>query len=334
MKAITAVQKRLGGFAIDAVELDYSSARYKSTGSYAPPGWLEDLRQYSAIMFGAVGDPDVPDHISLWELILPMRQKFQQFVNVRPCTIYEGMQAPTLKAQSGEDLDWVILRENTEGEYAGQGGRTHVGTPMEVATEVAIFTRMGIERFMRFAFATAAKRPKKLLTIVTKSNAQRYGLTLWDEVAEIVSADYPEVKWDKMLVDAMTVRMIAKPRTLDTIVTTNLQGDILSDLAAGLCGSIGIAPSSSLDPTRTCPSLFEPVHGAAFDIMGKNLANPVAAMLSAVEMLKWLGEQEAAFTLERAVRKSLKEGQTTGDLGGKLSTSEVAEQICSYIEQE
>jgi tartrate dehydrogenase/decarboxylase/D-malate dehydrogenase len=201
MKAITAVQKRLGGFAIDAVELDYSSksreevqrsedglgkatmsmltsgtfllgARYKSSGSYAPPKWLEDLRQYSAILFGAVGDPDVPDHISLWELILPMRQKFQQFVNVRPCTIYAGMQAPTLKAQSGEDLDWVILRENTEGEYAGQGGRTHVGTPMEVATEVAIFTRMGIERFMRFAFATAAKRPKKLLTVVTKSNAQ------------------------------------------------------------------------------------------------------------------------------------------------------------------
>lgn len=150
----------------------FLGARYKWTGSYAPPDWLEDLRQYSAILFGAVGDPDVPDHISLWELILPMRQKFQQFVNVRPCTIYDGMQAPTLRAQSGEDLDWVILRENTEGEYAGQGGRTHVGTPMEVATEVAIFTRMGIERFMRFAFATAASRPKKLLTVVTKSNAQ------------------------------------------------------------------------------------------------------------------------------------------------------------------
>ena len=194
----------------------------------------------------------MPDHISLWNLILPIRQTYQQYANVRPTRIFPGVKSPLAGVKSG-DLDWVIIRENTEGEYAGQGGRTHRGHPHETATEVAIFTRVGIERIMRFAFETARSRPRKLLTVVTKSNAQRYGMVLWDEVASEVSAEFPDVTWDKILVDAMTCRMVAKPKSLDTIVTSNLHGDILSDLAAGLAGSIGIAASSNIDPTQKCP---------------------------------------------------------------------------------
>ncbi|WWD00429.1 tartrate dehydrogenase [Kwoniella sp. B9012] len=331
LEVLRAVQKKLGGFELKFDELDYGSARYKAQGSYTPEGWLEHLRESDAIFFGAVGDPDVPDHISLWDLILPMRQKFQQYVNVRPSAILPGIPPRITNAQPG-DLDWVIIRENTEGEYAGQGGRTHAGTEWETATEVAVFTRKGVERVMRFAFETAQKRPRKLLTVVSKSNAQRYGLVLWDEVAEIVSRDFPDVKWDKMLVDAMTVRMVTKPKSLDTIVTTNLHGDILSDLAAGVSGSIGIAHSSSLDPTRKSPSLFEPVHGAAFDIMGKNLANPIAAIMSAAEMLRWLGEEKAAEIIEKACKTSIEKGQTTGDLGGKLKTDEVTDVVIKLIE--
>ncbi|WVQ81876.1 tartrate dehydrogenase [Cryptococcus sp. DSM 104549] len=331
LDVLRAVQKRVGGFELTFEELDYGSARYKAKGSYTPEGWLDHLRQFDAIFFGAVGDPDVPDHISLWELILPMRQVFQQYVNIRPSSILPGIPARVVGAKPG-DLDWVIIRENTEGEYAGQGGRTHVGTDWETATELAVFTRKGVERVMRFAFETAQKRPRKSLTVVSKSNAQRYGLLLWDEVAAIVAKDFLDVKWDKMLVDAMTVRMVSKPQSLDTIVTTNLHGDILSDLAAGLSGSIGIAHSASLDPTRTSPSLFEPVHGAAFDIMGKDLANPIAAIMSAAEMLRWLGEEEAADLVERACKRSIAEGKTTGDLGGKLKTREVTEVVVKLIE--
>ncbi|AFR97188.2 tartrate dehydrogenase [Cryptococcus neoformans C23] len=330
LKVLRTVQKKVGGFELSFDELDYGSARYKAQGSYTPKGWLDHLRKSDAIFFGAVGDPDVPDHISLWELILPMRQTFQQYVNIRPSSILPGIPSRIVGTKPG-DLDWIIVRENTEGEYAGQGGRTHVGTEWEVATELAVFTRKGVERVMRFAFETAQSRPKKLLTVVSKSNAQRYGLLLWDEVAEIVSKDFPDVKWDKMLVDAMTVRMVAKPTSLDTIVTTNLHGDILSDLAAGLSGSIGIAHSASLDPTRTSPSLFEPVHGAAFDIMGKDLANPIAAIMSAAEMLRWLRENEAADLVEKACKQSIADGQTTGDLGGKLKTSQVTEAVCKIL---
>lgn len=276
-----------------------------------------------------MGHPDIEDHISLWQLILPIRQAFQQYVNVRPCRPIEGV--PSLVAAGSNVVDWVILRENTEGEYAGQGGRTHVGTPHEVATEVAVFTRVGVERFLRYAFSVAAQRPRKRLTLVTKSNAQRFGLVLWDEVAAAVAKDFPAVHWDKMLVDAMTVRMACKPHTLDTIVATNLHGDILSDLAAGLCGSIGLAPSSSLNPSRERPSLFEPVHGAAFDIMGQDVANPVAALWSACEMLKWLGEDDAAARLDAAIHESIRRGITTADLGGTCKTSEVTEEICSLL---
>ncbi|WVR07891.1 tartrate dehydrogenase [Kwoniella sp. DSM 27419] len=331
LQVLRAVQSKVGGFELTFDELDYGSARYKAKGSYVPEGWLNHLRRSDAILFGAVGDPDVPDHISLWELILPMRQVFQQYVNVRPSRILPGISARIVGGKPG-DLDWVLIRENSEGEYSGQGGRSHQGTTHEVATEVAIFTRAGCERVMRFAFETARARPRKLLTVVTKSNAQRYGLVLWDEVAQLVSRDFPDVKWDKMLVDAMTVRMVQKPSTLDTIVTTNLQGDILSDLAAAVSGSIGIAHSASLDPTGRSPSLYEPVHGAAFDIMGKDLANPIAAIMSASEMLNRLGEAEAGDLVERACIMSIADNLTTGDLGGKLKCSEVTQAVCEILE--
>lgn len=226
------------------------------------------------------------------------------------------------------------MRENSEGEYAGQGGRTHLGQPWETATETAIFTRVGIERIMRFAFETAKSRPKKFLTVVTKSNSMRNGMVLWDEIAREVSKDFPDVKWDKMLVDAMTVRMVGKPQSLDTIVGTNLHMDIISDLAAALAGSIGVAPSANLDPTRKNPSIFEPVHGSAFDIMGKGVANPVAAFWSAAEMLSWIGESDAAAFLIKSVEKVCSDGVLTADLGGNSNTAQVTKAVCDEIRRQ
>lgn len=230
-------------------------------------------------------------------------------------------------------IDWMIVRENSEGEYAGQGGRSHLRQPWETATEVAIFTRVGIERIMKFAFEMARSRPAKLLTVVTKSNSMRNGMVLWDEIAAEVSKDFPDVMWDKMLVDAMTVRMVTNPHSLDTVVGTNLHMDIISDLAAALAGSIGIAPSSNLDPTRKNPSIFEPVHGSAFDITGKGVANPVAAIWSAAELLKWIGEAEAADTLMASVERVCSKGVVTADLGGQYNTKEVTAAICEDIKE-
>ena len=220
-----------------------------------------------------------------------------------------------------------MIRENSEGEYAGQGGISHAGTEDAVATEVAIFTRRAIERTMRFAFETAQSRPRKLLTAVTKSNAQRYGMVLWDSVFESVAREYPDVKTDKMLVDAMTVRMVRNPKSLDTIVASNLHGDILSDLAAALAGSIGVAPSSNINPDRTTPGMFEPIHGSAPDISGKGIANPIGMVWSAAEMLKWLGQEASASKLMQAVYDVTNDGIMTGDLGGTASTKEVSDAI-------
>lgn len=227
----------------------------------------------------------------------------------------------------------MLVRENSEGEYAGQGGRSHVGQQWEAATEVALFTRVGIERIMRFAFETARSRPRKFLTVVTKSNSMRNGMVLWDEIAALVAKDFPDVSWDKMLVDAMTVRMVMKPESIDTIVGTNLHMDILSDLAAALAGSIGVAPSSNLDPTRKNPSIFEPVHGSAFDITGKGVANPVATFWSAAEMLIWIGEKGAAAQLMGCVERVCAKGILTPDLGGSSDTQGVVDAVCLEIEK-
>src|ERR1700759_3172909 len=291
-----------GGFSLESQTFDWSTDYYKKHGVLMPENGREQLRNFDAIYFGAVGAPDVPDHITLWGLRLAICQPFDQYANVRPTRIFPGIESP-LRGVTPKDLDWVIVRENSEGEYAGQGGRSHKGLPEEVATEVSIFTRAGVERIMRFAFALASSRPRKHLTVVTKSNAQRHGMVLWDEIAAEVAADFPDVAMDKILVDAMTMRMVLRPQTLDTIVATNLHADILSDLAAALAGSLGIAPTAHLNPERRFPSMFEPIPGSAFDIMGKGIANPVGTFWSSAMMLEHLGEKTAAARLMRAVER-------------------------------
>jgi len=275
---------------------------------------------------------DVPDHISLWGLILPIRKALNQYVNVRPTRILRGTTSPLANCAQ-QDLDWVIVRENSEGEYSGQGGISHEHSDHAVATEVSIFTQVGIERIMRFAFETARSRPRKKLTMVTKSNAQRHGMVLWDRVFHQVKKEYEDVETDQMLVDAMTVRMVLNPKSLDTIVATNLHADILSDLAAALSGSIGIAPSSNLDPTRKNPSMFEPIHGSAPDIAGKGIANPIGAFWSAAEMVRWLGFEEAADGLITCIENVTEAGMKTKDLGGSSNTAEVTSSVCSEIEK-
>lgn len=331
LEVLHALTGREGSFRLDVTQFDWGSDRYRRTGRLMPEDGVAQLRAFDAILFGAVGAPDVPDHMTLWGLRLAICQPLDQFANVRPTRILPGIRSPLAGIGPG-DLDWVIVRENSEGEYAGQGGRSHRGLPQEVATEVAIFTRAGITRIMRFAFELARSRPRKLLTVVTKSNAQRHGLVLWDEIAAEVSQDYPDVTWDRMLVDAMTVRMVMQPRSLDTIVATNLHADILSDLAAALAGSIGIAPTANLNPAGTAPSMFEPIHGSAFDIAGKGIANPVATFWTAALMLEHLGEPKAATRLMRAVDEvTARRELHTPDLGGTATTRQVTEAVIAAL---
>ncbi len=330
LEVLDTLASRDGGFTLQVSHYDWGSERYRRTGALMPEDGLDQLRSADAIYFGAVGAPDIPDHVTLWGLRLPICQGFDQYANVRPTRILPGVTSPLRNAGPG-DLDLLIIRENSEGEYAGHGGRAHRGLPEEVATEVAIFTRTGVERIMRFAFASAQARPRKHLTVVTKSNAQRYGMVFWDEVAALVARDFPEVAWDKELVDAMTVRMVTKPRSLDTVVATNLHADILSDLAAALAGSLGIAPTGNVDPQRRFPSMFEPIHGSAFDITGKGIANPVASFWTAAMMLDHLGEAAASQRLMAAVEQVCAAGVLTPDLGGKATTAAVTRAVCEAI---
>ena len=331
LRVLDASASRDGGFALEIAHFDWGSDRYKATGRLMPEDGTDQLMAFDSIYFGAVGAPDVPDHLTLWGLRLAICQPFDQYANVRPTRILPGIESP-LRGVTASDLDWVIVRENSEGEYAGQGGRSHRGLPEEVATEVSIFTRAGVTRIMRFAFEMARSRPRKLLTVVTKSNAQRHGMVLWDDIAKEVSADFPDVTWDKMLVDAMTVRMTLQPGSLDTIVATNLHADILSDLAAALAGSIGIAPTANLNPERRFPSMFEPIHGSAFDITGKGIANPVGTFWSAVMMLEHLGEPAAAARLMRAIERVTADASLhTPDLGGTATTDKVTEAVCTAV---
>ena len=330
IEVVNAAMTRISDAQIEFTHFDWGSDYYKQTGKMMPDDGLAQLQPFDAIFFGAVGAPDVPDHITLWGLRLPICQGFDQYANVRPTRILPGIIAP-LRDKGPGDLDWVIVRENSEGEYSGNGGRTHRGMPEEVGTEVAIFTRAGVARIMRYAFELARSRPRKLLTVVTKSNAQRHGMVLWDEIAEEVSAEFPEVSWDKMLVDAMTVRMTLQPETLDTIVATNLHADILSDLAGALAGSIGVAPTANIDPERRFPSMFEPIHGSAFDITGKGIANPVATFWTACQMLEHVGQPEAAGRIMRAVEAVCAEGIMTPDIGGNANTKQVTEAVIDHI---
>jgi tartrate dehydrogenase/decarboxylase/D-malate dehydrogenase len=330
LEVLQVLAQKAGGFQLKVETFPWGSGYYRRHGEMMPKNGLEILRPFSAIYFGAVGAPDIPDHITLWGLRLAICQGFDQYVNLRPTRILKGLCSP-LRDCRPSDLDWAIVRENTEGEYAGHGGRAHRGLPEEVATETSIFTRRGVSRIMRFAFKLAEQRPRKLLTVVTKSNAQRHGMVFWDEIAAEVSQEFPDVTWDKMLVDAMTTRMVARPASLDTIVATNLHADILSDLAAALAGSLGIAPTGNIDPERRFPSMFEPIHGAAFDITGKGVANPIGALWSASMMLDHLGESEAALHLMHAVESVTKFKVWTPDLGGRSTTREVTSAVCDAI---
>ncbi len=316
---------------IEFTHFDWGSDYYKTHGVMMPEDGLAQLKKFDAIYFGAVGAPDVPDHITLWGLRLPICQGFDQYANVRPTRILPGIQAP-LRNKGPGDLDWVIVRENSEGEYSGNGGRAHKGMPEEVGTEVAIFTRTGVTRIMRYAFSLAQARPRKFLTVVTKSNAQRHGMVMWDEIAAEVAAEFPDVTWDKMLVDAMTVRMTLQPESLDTIVATNLHADILSDLAGALAGSIGVAPTANIDPEGRFPSMFEPIHGSAFDITGKGIANPVATFWTGAQMLEHLGYNAEAEKLMKAVEQVCAEGIMTPDVGGTATTQMVTDAVVKTLE--
>ena len=330
LEVLDAVAARESGFSLLVDHYDWGSDHYRKHGRFMPEDGLDRLRRADAIYFGAVGDPHIPDHVTLWGLRLPICQGLDQYANVRPTRILPGVASPLRNVGPG-DLDWVIVRENSEGEYAGHGGRAHRGFPEEVATEVAIFTRRGVERIMRYAFGLAQSRPAKHLTVVTKSNAQRHGMVFWDEIASLVSRDFPDVAWERELVDAMTTRMVRKPQSIDTVVATNLHADILSDLAAALAGSLGIAPTGNIDPERRSPSMFEPIHGSAFDITGKGIANPVGTFWTGAMMLEHLGERAAAGLLMRAVEQVCGAGVVTPDLGGKATTVEVTRAVCDAV---
>ncbi|MGA8042083.1 MAG: tartrate dehydrogenase [Terracidiphilus sp.] len=310
---------------------DWGGDYYRRHGLMMPADGLDALRKHDAILFGSAGDPAIPDHITLWGLRLKICQGLDQYANIRPTRILPGIETP-LRHCKPEDLNWVIVRENSEGEYSGVGGRAHQGQPLEVATDLSLMTRAGVERILRFAFRLAASRPRKLLTVITKSNAQRHAMVMWDEIAAQIAAEFPGVTWDKELVDAATARMVNRPASLDTIVATNLHADILSDLAAALAGSLGIAPTANLNPERIAPSMFEPIHGSAFDIMGKGLANPIGTFWSIVLMLEHLGEPHAARQLMHAIEQvTANPSLHTRDLGGNATTAAVTEAVCAQL---
>jgi len=330
-EVLQAVATASGRFGFEFEDFGWGGDHYRAHGAMMPADGLDAIRHKDAILFGSAGDPHIPDHVTLWGLRLKICQGFDQYANVRPTRILPGIDAP-LKRCAPADLDWVIVRENSEGEYAGVGGRAHQGHPIEVATDLSVMTRTGVERIMRYAFRLAQSRPRKQLTVVTKSNAQRHAMVMWDEVAVQVAAEFPDVRWDKELVDAMTARMVNRPASIDTVVATNLHADILSDLAAALAGSLGIAPTGNIDPERRYPSMFEPIHGSAFDIMGQGVANPIGTFWSGVMLLEHLGEAAAAQRLMQAIETvTATPALHTRDLGGRATTAEVTQAVCRQL---
>ena len=328
LEVLAVLAERDKGFRLKVEHFPWSSDYYLKHGHYIPDGGLDKLRTFDAIFFGAVGAPDVPDHLSLWGLRLPICQGFDQYANVRPARVLPGIASPL---KGGDAIDWVIVRENSEGEYSGSGGRVHRGLPEELATETSVFTRNGVARIHRFAFELARKRPRKHLTLVTKSNAQRHGMVMWDEIFYEIAREYPEIETQRVLVDAMTTVMVLKPWSIDVVVASNLHADVLSDLAAALSGSLGIAPTANLNPERKFPSMFEPIHGSAFDITGKGIANPVATFWTASMMLEHLGENQAAARLLQAVENVTAKKIHTPDLGGEATTAIVTAAVCDAL---
>jgi tartrate dehydrogenase/decarboxylase/D-malate dehydrogenase len=321
-----------GKFAFDWTEFPWGCGYYEKTGQMMDPKGLEALKDFDAIYFGAVGWENVPDHISLWGLRLNITQNFDQWANIRPVKFLPGIQSPLRKADNTE-LDWVVVRENSEGEYAGLGGRnlSGRGPGNEVALQTALFTEKGCERIMRFAFDLARTRTVKKVSSVTKSNAQQYGMVLWDEVFNRVALDYPDVQTESVLVDAMSAKFILKPEELSVVVASNLNADILSDLGSALAGSLGLAASANLNPERRFPSMFEPVHGSAPDIAGQGVSNPIGAIASAALMLDHFGLHEEARQVEAAIEAATAAGHLTRDVGGDARTDDVTEAIIKAL---
>jgi tartrate dehydrogenase/decarboxylase/D-malate dehydrogenase len=308
---------------------DWGCDRYERTGAMMPADGLETLARHRAIYLGAIGWPTVPDHISLWGLLLPIRKRFELYVNVRPVKLFAGIRGP-LEGRGPADIDMLFIRENTEGEYSGAGGHVHVGTDLELAVETSVFTKTAVERAIRYAFERAEERRGSVIS-VTKSNASRYTYVLWDQVAEQVAKDHPKVRLERVLVDAMAARMVSNPGSVDVAVGSNLFADILTDLAAAIQGGMGTASSANLDPTGRRPSMFEPVHGSAPDIAGRGVANPMGAILSGALMLRHLEFEKAAVQVEQAVEAAVAAGVKTRDLGGSATTTEFADEVIQRL---
>ncbi len=311
------------------VEFDWSCASYLKSGRMMPDGGLEQIAEHDAIFLGAVGQPEVPDHVSLWGLLIPIRRTFQQYVNLRPVRLLPGVRSP-LADRGPEDIDLIIVRENNEGEYSQIGGRLYAGTDDEMVTQSSIFTRRGVDRVLRFAFDLAQQRPDHHLTSATKSNGIVHTMPFWDERVAAMSTGYPDVRVDQYHIDILTAHFVQHPDWFDVVVGSNLFGDILSDLGPAIAGSIGIAPSANINPERSHPSMFEPVHGSAPDIAGKGVANPIAQIWSGAMMLEHLGHPDAAATIVAAFTGVLEGGTVlTRDLGGVASTIEMTQAILS-----
>ena len=314
------------GFAIQWDEHDWSCERYLKTGRMMPEDGIEMLKQNDAIYLGAVGWPTVPDHVSLWGLLLPIRRELNQYVNFRPVRLLKGIASP-LANRTSRDIDFVVIRENVEGEYSDIGGRIYEGTPEETVIQSGVFTRKGTDRVIRYAFELASTRSRKKVTSATKSNGIKHAMPFWDERFAAVAKDYPDVSSDQFHIDILTAHFVRNPDWFDVVVGSNLFGDILSDLGPAIAGSIGIAPSANINPSGDCPSMFEPVHGSAPDIAGKGVANPLAAVWTLSIMLDHLGEREAAAEVERAIERTLESGVKTRDLGGVARTIDVQQAL-------
>ena len=319
------------GVSLKFTELPWGCAYYTRHGRMMDEDGFDRLAKFDAIYLGAIGSPAVPDHIAVWDLLLPLRQRFQQYVNLRPMRLLQGLASP-LANRGAADIDMICVRENSEGEYAGVGGRVHVGTAYEVAEQTGVFTRQGIERILRYGFETAMKRPRKMLASATKSNALRHSMVLWDEMGERVRKDYPSVDYRKYHVDAIAARMVTHPGTLDVIVASNLFGDILTDIGSAISGSLGIAPGANINPEREYPSMFEPIHGSAPDIAGKGIANPIGAIWAGAMMLDHLGHRDLHDRVVGAVERVIASGKNrTPDLGGQATTRQLATAVCAEM---
>jgi tartrate dehydrogenase/decarboxylase/D-malate dehydrogenase len=318
------------GIAFQWDELPWSCETYARTGRMMPEDGLDRIRRHDAVFLGAVGYPGVPDHISLWGLLIPIRRGFQQYVNLRPVRLMPGIASP-LAGRAPGDIEFWVVRENNEGEYSSIGGRLYEGTDAEMAIQQAVFTRRGVDRILRYAYELARSRPKKHLTSATKSNGLFHSMPFWDERVEAVGKEYPDVRTDKFHVDILAAHFVQHPDWFDVVVGSNLFGDILSDLGPAVCGTIGIAPSANVNPEREYPSMFEPVHGSAPDIAGKRIANPIGQIWSGAMMLDHLGHPRAAADVLAAIETVVREGPRTRDLGGKASTEEVGEAVADAL---